>query len=99
VSKHCSVVCDSPQGLTVCELCLPADATVAEALAAARERLGARFVEGQAVGIFGQLCTLDHVPVEGDRIELYRPLPLDPRAARRARLARGAAALRKGRGI
>lgn len=101
MTKHCSVVCDTAQGLLACELSLPADATVADALAAARQRLGARLmlIDGQPVGIFGQLCPLDHVPAEGDRIELYRPLHADPRAARRARVARGAGGVRRGRGI
>jgi putative ubiquitin-RnfH superfamily antitoxin RatB of RatAB toxin-antitoxin module len=98
MTKHCSVVCDTAQGLLVCELCLPAGATVAEALAAAQQQFGVTRVDAQAVGIFGQLCALDHVPAEGDRIELYRPLAADPRAARRARLARGAPGIRRARG-
>jgi len=42
---------------------------------------------GDRVGIFGRLCGLDHIPVDGDRIEIYRPLSTDPREARRRRLA------------
>jgi hypothetical protein len=99
MSTHCSVVCDSAQGLLACELCLPEGATVGDALAAAQQRFGVQRVDGQGVGIFGQLCSLDHVLVEGDRIELYRPLHADPRAARRARVARGAGRIRRGRGI
>ena len=99
MTKHCSVVCDTAQGLLACELCLPADATVADALAAAQQRLGVPLAASQPVGIFGQICSLDHVPVEGDRIELYRPLHADPRAARRARAARGAGAVSRARGI
>ncbi|HTT06188.1 MAG TPA: RnfH family protein [Steroidobacteraceae bacterium] len=99
MSKHLSVVCDTAQGLLTCELSVAQGATVAEVLAQAREHLGRTLPEGQAVGIYGQPCGLDHVPVEGDRIELYRALPADPRAARRARVARGAGAIRKGRGI
>lgn len=94
-----SVVFDSAQGLLTCELSVAEGATVAEVLAQARERLGLALPDGQAVGIYGQPCGLDHVPVEGDRIELYRALPADPRVARRARVARGAAAIRRGRGI
>ncbi|HEX4052084.1 MAG TPA: RnfH family protein [Steroidobacteraceae bacterium] len=99
MSRHCSVVWDTAQGLLTCELCLAAGATVAEALAAAQQQLGAQLIGGQAVGIFGQLCSLDQVLAEGDRIELYRPLRADPRAARRARAARGAGRIRRGRGI
>ena len=38
------------------------------------------------VGIFGELRTRDHVPEDGDRIELYRPLKDDPRERRRQRV-------------
>jgi len=37
------------------------------------------------VGIFGQRRALDSPLVDGDRIEIYRPLQLDPMAARRLR--------------
>jgi len=37
------------------------------------------------VGIFGRLTRADHPLQEGDRIEIYRPLTVDPKAARRAR--------------
>jgi putative ubiquitin-RnfH superfamily antitoxin RatB of RatAB toxin-antitoxin module len=38
-----------------------------------------------AVGIFGKLTRADQPLREGDRIEIYRPLSADPKAARRAR--------------
>ena len=38
-----------------------------------------------AVGIHGQRARLDSLLREGDRIEIYRPLILDPKQARRAR--------------
>ena len=38
-----------------------------------------------AIGIFGKLTRNDHVLQDGDRIEIYRPLTADPKAARRAR--------------
>ena len=38
-----------------------------------------------AIGIFGKLASSDHALQEGDRIEIYRPLTADPKAARRAR--------------
>jgi hypothetical protein len=37
------------------------------------------------LGIFGKLTHADHALQEGDRIEIYRPLTADPKAARRAR--------------
>ena len=39
------------------------------------------------VGVFGRLVDDDYVPKTGDRVEIYRPLNIDPRAARRARAA------------
>jgi len=35
------------------------------------------------VGVFSQVKPLSHVVSEGDRIEIYRPLIADPKAARR----------------
>ena len=40
------------------------------------------------VGIFGELKTLDTVLQEGDRVEVYRPLTIDPKEARRLRAQR-----------
>jgi len=39
------------------------------------------------VGIFGQCCPLDRTVRDGDRIEIYRPLAMDPKEARRQRAA------------
>jgi putative ubiquitin-RnfH superfamily antitoxin RatB of RatAB toxin-antitoxin module len=38
-----------------------------------------------AFGVFGRVVSPDHVLQDGDRVEIYRPLKVDPRAARRAR--------------
>jgi putative ubiquitin-RnfH superfamily antitoxin RatB of RatAB toxin-antitoxin module len=37
------------------------------------------------VGIFSTPCTLEKVVEDGDRIEIYRPLQVDPKDARRQR--------------
>ena len=39
-------------------------------------------------GIWGKPCGLEHVLQTGDRLELYRPLLVDPKRARRERFAR-----------
>lgn len=87
--KHCAIAWDRPGGVRLCTLELPDDATVGMALIAAAEPLGttAAELERHAVGIFGRVCSRDDVPLEGDRIEIYQPLRLDPRARRRARAA------------
>lgn len=37
------------------------------------------------VGIFGERCDRARLLVEGDRVEMYLPLKVDPKAARRQR--------------
>lgn len=39
-------------------------------------------------GIFGKLKPLDTVLHDGDRVELYRPLQVDPKIARQRRVAK-----------
>jgi putative ubiquitin-RnfH superfamily antitoxin RatB of RatAB toxin-antitoxin module len=98
VTKRCSVACDTPAGILVCELDLPDDATIALALSGARRVLGERAADWEhaATGIYGRLYSRTHIPAHGDRIELYRPLKLDPRAKRRARAVQALRAARRG---
>jgi putative ubiquitin-RnfH superfamily antitoxin RatB of RatAB toxin-antitoxin module len=63
---------------------LPAKATVRDALMASRFEF-----QEQRVGIFGQRVALDHRLSPGDRVEIYRPLEVDPKEARRRRAIRG----------
>lgn len=39
----------------------------------------------QKVGVFGKHKKLDDVLSDGDRVEIYRPLTIDPKEARRAK--------------
>jgi len=73
---------DTQELLTVA---VPAGSTVQEVIE--RSRILERFPEidlaVNKVGIFSRIVALDH-PVEAqDRIEIYRPLQIDPREARR----------------
>jgi hypothetical protein len=43
----------------------------------------------QDVGIWGRVVRLDTPLADGDRVEVYRPLALDPKEARRRRARRG----------
>jgi putative ubiquitin-RnfH superfamily antitoxin RatB of RatAB toxin-antitoxin module len=45
-------------------------------------------LESLSVGIFSTPCTLEKVVENGDRIEIYRPLQVDPKDARRQRALR-----------
>jgi putative ubiquitin-RnfH superfamily antitoxin RatB of RatAB toxin-antitoxin module len=76
--------------MLLCELELPDDATIAMALDIARHQLGDAAADWAhaATGIYGRALGRDYIPVNGDRIELYRALKVDPRAQRRARAAR-----------
>src|SRR5690606_35394109 len=66
-------------------------ATVEDAIA--RSGLDRTFPEWNldecTVGIWGRPVARDRVLRRGDRVELYRPLELDPREARRALAAQG----------
>jgi sulfur carrier protein len=42
-------------------------------------------VAAMDVGIWGRRCTLDQPVRQGDRVEIYRPLLVDPKVARRER--------------
>ena len=76
-----------PQRAIVKNLTLPSGACVADALrlAVADPDFVALDLANAAVGIFGRLTRLDHLLKDGDRLEIYRPLVADPKAARRAR--------------
>ena len=81
---------------------VPAAATVADALSAARD-LAAPDVrdtipwDSAPLGIFGQPCARTDIPQEGDRIELYRPLASDPKERRRQQVQSQRRAARSGK--
>lgn len=52
------------------------------------ERFGGLDLGDSRLGIFGKAVTPDQVLQAGDRVEIYRPLKADPKAARKARAAR-----------
>lgn len=47
------------------------------------------------IGIWGRACSPETVLVDGDRVELYRPLTMDPNEARRLRARNLRAAARR----
>jgi putative ubiquitin-RnfH superfamily antitoxin RatB of RatAB toxin-antitoxin module len=99
--KQCVVAYAMRQRQHLWTVDLPAQATIADALAAARLIAeGSLMSEGKSadtlgvswdtapVGIFGELRDRQDVPADGDRIEIYRPLRSDPRERRRERVKR-----------
>ena len=83
------VVFALPEAAHLLELDLPTGATVGEAIDAATR--SPAFPElpfdGAVFGIFGRIVGRDQVLKPGDRVEIYRPLQADPKAARRQRAA------------
>jgi putative ubiquitin-RnfH superfamily antitoxin RatB of RatAB toxin-antitoxin module len=83
------------QGELVIEM--PAEADVSMVLSAAREELARQLGEQAeavlalpvwqhgAVGVFGEICERNRGVAADERVELYMPLKVDPKAARRQR--------------
>lgn len=73
-------------------LAVPEGSCVGDALAAAQlaeAGLAAEDFAGR-VGIYGKLVEPSQLLRDGDRIELYRPLQIDPKDARRKRASEAA---------
>ncbi len=98
-TKRCVVAYATPEHQYLWTVDLPEQATVADALRAARGLVAeTRTTRGTRqelddipwdtapVGIFGLVCNREAIPEDGDRIEIYRPLRSDPRERRRARV-------------
>jgi len=70
---------------TVVSLTVPSSTTVAEAVSLARLRDShPQMPTDLTYGIWGREVTSDTPVSAGDRVELYRPLPHDPKETRRA---------------
>jgi putative ubiquitin-RnfH superfamily antitoxin RatB of RatAB toxin-antitoxin module len=74
--------------------------TVAEAIAASgiHVRLATTDLSEMTVGIWGHPVSAERVVRHGDRVEIYRPLIIDPREARRQRAALGETMRKSGSG-
>jgi uncharacterized protein len=85
------IVYGLPDGASfVAQVDLPDGATVRDAINASG--VLARHPEidlpTQKVGVFGKLKTLDTLLADFDRVEIYRPLKVDPKTARLRRVAK-----------
>jgi len=80
-----------PDRQCVMSLSLPAGATVGDALDAVADRppFDALDLAAVPIGVFGDRCGRDRSLADGDRVEVYRPLRMEPREARRWRARRG----------
>jgi putative ubiquitin-RnfH superfamily antitoxin RatB of RatAB toxin-antitoxin module len=83
-----TVVYCAPGCEDISEVTLPAGATVGDAIGVAGV-LGRRPEIGTSspdVGVWGRSCALTQRVEDGDRVEIYRPLTVDPKEARRVRV-------------
>lgn len=84
------VACTAPRQTQQWPLSLPQGATVADALEACGQgaALSMGGEEGRwLVGVWGRPAAPETVLQDLDRVELYRPLKVDPKVARRERFA------------
>jgi len=77
-SIRVEVVAAWPRRAETSRLELPAGSRVRDALRAAG-------IKADAVGVFGKRVAPDQPLADGDRVEIYRPLALDPKERRRQR--------------
>jgi putative ubiquitin-RnfH superfamily antitoxin RatB of RatAB toxin-antitoxin module len=77
----------TPDRQVILRIEVPVGCTVAQAidLSGIREKFPGMKVNRDEVGIFSRKVPLEQVLLEGDRVEIYRPLIADPKEARRAR--------------
>ena len=71
-------------------LCLPTGSTAAQALRASGlgEQMSAAELDALTLGLWGRDCPPETVLRDRDRLELLRPLQVDPKEARRQRYRR-----------
>jgi putative ubiquitin-RnfH superfamily antitoxin RatB of RatAB toxin-antitoxin module len=86
--KRCMVAYATRERQYLWAVDVPSEATIADIIEAARQLADEPDVpwETAPVGIFGEVRERSARPAEGDRVELYRPLPTDPRERRRERV-------------
>ncbi|TCS97613.1 sulfur carrier protein/hypothetical protein [Tepidimonas ignava] len=80
---------EAPRRVRVVTLTLPPGTTVAQALQASGWPVGEALAQGRlGLSVWGRKAALDTPLRDGDRLELTRPLRVDPKVARRERFAR-----------
>jgi len=77
----------APESVDLVHLQLPSGSTVADALRASGllERHGLLLTDELVCGVWAKIHPLEHRLRDGDRVEVYRPLRVDPKEARRQR--------------
>lgn len=81
-----TVVFCAPGVEDIVDLRMPPGSTVRAAVEAAGVLARhSGFADALDVGIWGRACSQDETLRSGDRVEIYRPLQVDPKEARRIR--------------
>lgn len=82
------IVYAQPQQQTIFSVKLPEGSTVYQAIQASTilQQFPVINLEKNKVGIFGKLVKLNALVNNNDRIEIYRPLIIDPKEARRKKM-------------
>lgn len=75
----------APRQVQEAELDVPHGATAADALRASGWLERFKDVDDLSLAVWGRRCAPSQVLREGDRLELLRPLRVDPKVARRER--------------
>jgi putative ubiquitin-RnfH superfamily antitoxin RatB of RatAB toxin-antitoxin module len=91
------IVYAGPHRAIVKALSLAAGSRIADALrlAALDPAFSGVDLVNSPVGVFGKAAGHEYVLKEGDRVEIYRPLAADPKAARRSRVQQARKNLRR----
>jgi putative ubiquitin-RnfH superfamily antitoxin RatB of RatAB toxin-antitoxin module len=79
------VVYALPEGEDAVIVRLPVGATAGEAVVASGIAARHPGVDLTRLGVFGKAVAADARVADGDRVEIYRPLRMDPKDARRRR--------------
>lgn len=79
-----------PRDVQEVPLAMPGGADVAQAIQASglTERFAELDLANIVVGVWGRKVGLHHPLRDRDRVEIYRPLTVDPKVARRARFVK-----------
>lgn len=87
------VVCQSASEVQIVQLRLPAGSCVSDAVQQCQqthfpELLAQLAAEERSVGVWGKKTAKTTILKDGDRLEIYRPLVVDPKESRRLRYRR-----------
>jgi putative ubiquitin-RnfH superfamily antitoxin RatB of RatAB toxin-antitoxin module len=86
-TRVCVAFSPEPRDVREWNFELPVGSTVADAIAASglRTEFPRLELEGLTVAVWSRKAAMDHVLRDRDRVEICRPLKVDPKVARRER--------------